>query len=120
MIPHLLEMGIAISLALGFAAVGEGVLRKRSRGALGWTQSFLVGAGVLAATLFPLSLLLPHGALRATLAVMALGVVRMAWFRVFGKADEAVGNVDSKRVGAGMGRWEFSNELHRYVELTHA
>ena len=46
-------------LALGFAAAGEAVLRRRSTGAVGWNESFLVGAGTCAAALFPLSLLLP-------------------------------------------------------------
>ncbi len=89
MIPHLPEMAIAIGLAVGFAAVGEIVLRRRSRRVVLWTESFLVGAGVLAATLFPLSLLWPHRALTITLALMGLALARVAWARFFDRADGA-------------------------------
>jgi hypothetical protein len=75
---------LAALLVAGFASVGELVLRRRSRGLEAWNESFLVGAAVAAAALFPLSLLFRRatlaivmGALAAALLTVALrGVVR--------------------------------------------
>ncbi|MFY9550174.1 MAG: hypothetical protein WAU32_03410 [Thermoanaerobaculia bacterium] len=64
------EIALALLSAAGFAATGELLLRRLSRGLIAWNESFLVGAGASAAALFPLSLALPHGALRATLVVL--------------------------------------------------
>jgi hypothetical protein len=58
-------------LVVGFIAVGEAALRRRSRSLASANESFLVGLAVCAGALFPLSLLLPHGALRAELTLMA-------------------------------------------------
>jgi hypothetical protein len=73
------EIGITAILTLGFSCTGEVILRRRSRSLGGWTQSFLVGLGVSAAALFPLSLVLPHDALQATAAALAVcTVLRLA------------------------------------------
>ena len=69
------EIGLTAILTLGFSCAGEVVLRRRSRSLGAWTQSFLVGLGVSAAALFPLSLVLPHGALQATAAALAVCTV---------------------------------------------
>ena len=78
-VPDLL---IAALLAAGFAAVGETTLRRCSRDVLAWNESFLVGMAVCAAALFPLSLLFPHGALVAELALMGSCVLTAAARRV--------------------------------------
>jgi hypothetical protein len=68
---HPAALGITLILAVGFTAVGETVLGRRSRDLRAWNESFLAGAGICAAALFPLSLLLPRSALRAELALIA-------------------------------------------------
>jgi hypothetical protein len=65
-----IDVALAAVLAIGFAAVGETALRRRSRDLASWNESFLVGMAVCAAALFPLSLLLPRAALRAELVLM--------------------------------------------------
>ena len=62
-------------LVLGFAMVGEALLGRASRDPNGWNESFLIGLGTCAAVLFPLSLLVPHGALLAELGLMILAAV---------------------------------------------
>jgi hypothetical protein len=74
-----LGMLVAALLAAAFAAAGELVLRRRSRDLVAWNESFLVGAGVAAAALFPLSLLLRHHAFRVELVLLgACFVARIA------------------------------------------
>jgi hypothetical protein len=97
MIVPLPEIAIAALLAAGFAAVGELVLRRRSRSAYSWNESFLVGAGTCAAALFPLSLIWPCGALRATLAALCLATGLVIARRVFRKASPS----DALPRGAG-------------------
>jgi hypothetical protein len=72
-VPELLLTGV---LAAGFAAVGEITLRRLSRSLAGANESMLVGMGVCAAALFPLSLALPRRALAAE--AMAIGAC-LAW-----------------------------------------
>ena len=73
------EVLVTALLVLGFACVGEVLLWRRSgRHLFAWNESFLVGAGTCAAALFPLSLVWPSGALRATLgAMIAAAAVRL-------------------------------------------
>jgi hypothetical protein len=68
---------ITILLATGFVAVGEAALRRRSRTLVGWNESFLSGAGVCAAALFPLTLVFPTAALQVELGMIA-GCVALA------------------------------------------
>jgi len=70
------EVLIAALLAAGFAAVGEAVLRRLSEGMAGASESMLVGMGVCAAVLFPLTLILAH---RAVLAEAVLLALCLAW-----------------------------------------
>jgi hypothetical protein len=49
--------------AAGMGSVAEIALRRRSADVFGWNESFLIGAGICAAVLFPLSVLVPRGAL---------------------------------------------------------
>ena len=70
-----LGIGIAGMLAAGFAFTGEAVLRRDSRTVVAWNDSMLVGMGICAAALFPLSLLWPGQALRLELALMAAGAM---------------------------------------------
>ncbi len=65
------EILITALLAAGFAAVGEVILRRPSRSAAGANESMLVGMGVCAAALFPLTLILPHDALLAEAILLA-------------------------------------------------
>lgn len=69
-------------LVLGFATVGEALLGRSSRDLFGWNESFLIGLGVCAAALFPLSLIAPHGALRAELGLMILSTASVAAWRL--------------------------------------
>ena len=64
------DVALTAVLAIGFAAVGETALRRRSRSLVSWNESFLAGMAFCAAALFPLSLLLPRSALRAELVLM--------------------------------------------------
>ncbi len=65
------EILITALLAAGFAAVGEIILRRPSRSAAAANESMLVGMGVCAAALFPLTLILPHHALVAEAVLLA-------------------------------------------------
>jgi hypothetical protein len=71
----LIEMGSALLIAFGFAAIGRLVLGQRSGSVYAWNDSFLVGAGISAAALFPLSYVFPRSALRITWAAIVLGAV---------------------------------------------
>lgn len=68
--------GTAASLlaAAGMASLAEIALRRRSADVFGWNESFLIGAGICAAILFPLSILAPRGALD----ILALSVLLAA------------------------------------------
>ncbi|HYX19498.1 MAG TPA: hypothetical protein VFA98_01475 [Thermoanaerobaculia bacterium] len=68
------------ALAVGFAAVGEAILRRRSRDLVSGNESFLVGMAVCGAGLLPLSLLFPRSALRVELALMGACLL-LALFR---------------------------------------
>jgi hypothetical protein len=85
---------LAVLLSLGFAAVGEALLARRSLDLPGWNESFLIGSGTCAALIFPLSLAIPRHALEVELVLMALAV---AWDRR--SAAPASGTV----FGAGRG-----------------
>jgi hypothetical protein len=71
----LVEMGSALLIAFGFAAIGRGLLGPRSGSVYAWNDSFLVGAGICAAALFPLSFVFPRSALRITWSAIVLGAV---------------------------------------------
>jgi hypothetical protein len=60
--------------ACGFAAAGDVLLRRRSAGALGWNEAFLVGAGSSAAVLFPLSLIAGRRALGVLMILLGLAI----------------------------------------------
>ena len=77
-----LELGITIALALGFACVGEIVLRRRSSRLASWNESLLTGMGACAAALFPLSFVFPTGAVLATAVLMLLAAARVAASRL--------------------------------------
>ena len=70
-----LNLAIALALAFGFAAVGDLLLRRPSRGLLAWNQSFIVGAGFAATLLFPLTLIFGPYTLKAILAALAIAAV---------------------------------------------
>ncbi len=68
-LPEILITGL---LTAGFAAVGEVLLGRLSRDVEDGNEAFLVGAGACGAAIFPLSLVLPHQAVIAMLAAMAI------------------------------------------------
>ena len=68
-------------LAAGFAAAGEVVLRRASHDLAEANEALLVGMGLLAALLFPLSLILPGHALGAELTLMGACLLRAIWVR---------------------------------------
>ena len=91
---HPAALLITFLLAAGFAAVGETVLWRRSRDLQAWNESFLAGAGICAAALFPLSLLFPRSALRTVLALIGASLVFTVVRRVRGPREpvRAVGD----------------------------
>lgn len=74
----ILGTAIAGLLALGFALVGECLLRRASRDLFAWNESFLIGVGTCAAALFPLSLTLPSRALDCELGLIAAAALAAA------------------------------------------
>ena len=72
MIPALLGSVLAVLLSLGFAAVGEALLARRSTDLPGWNESFLIGSGAAAALIFPLSIATPRHALDVELVLLAI------------------------------------------------
>lgn len=77
------ETALALAVACGFASLAELCLRRRSRDLLDWNESFLIGAGLAAAVLFPLSLLLPARALETVLVVLAVSAAAVALRTLF-------------------------------------
>jgi hypothetical protein len=78
----ILGLAMAGVLTLGFAAVGEAVLGRSSRDLAGWNASFLMGVGICAAALFPLSLALPGYALAAEFGAMILSALVLSVHRL--------------------------------------
>ena len=79
-------------LAGGFAAAGELVLRRSSRNLAEANEALLVGMGLLAALLFPLSLILPGHALGVELSLMAAALLGAIWVRRARSGRPAVAN----------------------------
>lgn len=74
---RLLEIGIALLLALECTAAGDLVIGRRSRSLVDANESFLAGLALATLALFPLSLLLPTHALTTVAAL--LGVAALVW-----------------------------------------
>jgi hypothetical protein len=89
MMPVLVATALSLVIAAGFAALGEVVLWRRSRDLFSWNESFLVGAGVSAAALFPLSLISGRYALAQILGALglALAIVVIRHWRARGRID---------------------------------
>ena len=69
---------LALTVGLGFAAAGEAILRRRSRGLAEANAALVAGMGACAAALFPLTLLSPRHALDVELFALAAAVVLAA------------------------------------------
>ena len=69
------ETLVTLLLAAVFGLAGDLVLARRSSSLREWIESFLVGAGVSAAALFPLSLALPGRGLGALASLLAAAAV---------------------------------------------
>lgn len=69
------ETGLAFLIAAELALVGELLLRRRSIRLSSWVESFLVGGGVAATALYPLSLVLPGRALEVLEFLIAAAAV---------------------------------------------
>jgi hypothetical protein len=80
--PEILGSLAAALLACGFAAVGEALLGRASRSVSAWNESFLIGMGICAAALFPISLVAPRGALAAELGVMVVAALAVSGRRI--------------------------------------
>ena len=91
MIPSPGSVATAGAVAFGFSAVGEVALRRRSAGAQGWNESFLVGGGLCSAALFPLSLVMGSQAVSATAILMGLAVIGVAVSRIRRRSREPRG-----------------------------
>lgn len=81
-----IEVGISAALAAAFACVGEVVLRRRSSEIASWNESLLVGMGMCAVALFPLSLVFPTGSVLATAILMLLASAWVATSRFLGRS----------------------------------
>jgi hypothetical protein len=88
-----LETGITAALAVGFACVGEIVLRRRSTALAAWNESLLAGMATCAAVLFPLSLVFPGGAVRATAVMLLLASAWVAARRLPGRPASSPGDL---------------------------
>jgi len=76
------EVLAATAVAAGYAFVGELALGRSSLRAAAWSSSFLIGAGICAAALFPLSLLVPSHAIDAEFVLLffaAAAAARRRW-----------------------------------------
>jgi len=82
MIHAILGSLLAALLSLGFAAVGEALLGRRSRDLPSWNESFLIGSGACAAFLFPLTLLARSHALTLEMVIIAIAVGAVLWRRL--------------------------------------
>lgn len=74
---------LAVVLLLGwsFASAGDLILGRRSRGFVELNEAFLVGLSAAAFLIFPLTLLMPHGALPALVVVLVVAVLARAFGR---------------------------------------
>jgi hypothetical protein len=95
-----LDVLAATAVAAGYAFVGEVGLGRTSRGAAAWSASFLVGTGIGAALLFPLSLLAPAHAVDAELALLLLAAAIAAWRRSRERRAPRLASSDSVRLPA--------------------
>jgi hypothetical protein len=80
-VTFLADVLAAAAVAAGYAFVGDLALGRPSHGAPAWSASFLIGAGLAAAFLFPLSLLAPAHAVDAELGLLLLAAAVAAWRR---------------------------------------
>ncbi len=87
-----LEIGISAALAVGFACVGEILLRRHSSVLASWNQSLLAGMGTCATALFPLSLVFPTGAVLATAILILLASAWVAMSRLFRRSEPSRGD----------------------------
>ncbi len=94
----------SLLVAAGMASLGEITLRRRSADVFGWNESFLIGAGICAAVLFPLSLLAPRRALDV-LAFSLLGAATVIPIRVVRARRERTAD-SAKARSAARGRWD--------------
>ncbi len=85
------EFLLTAVLAAAFAAVGELLMHRRARGLAEANEAMLAGMGACAAALFPLSLLLPHGALAAVATILASALIFSAGTRIFGRRGRSEG-----------------------------
>ena len=72
---------IVLLLAWSFVSAGDLLLGRRSRGLVELNEAFLVGLSAAAFLIFPLTLLLPHGALPALVVLLVLAVSARAFGR---------------------------------------
>jgi hypothetical protein len=89
---HPVEVLLSLLLGLCFALTGDLLVGRRSHGVFQWNESFLLGCGVSAAALFPLSVLLPHAALTAlACGLLAVGASQALARRVRGRPSRPSG-----------------------------
>jgi hypothetical protein len=78
----LTELAVVGAIAFAFASLGELILWRTMQSAPEWFEAFAIGAGVAAASLFPLSLIAGPHALRTTAAILlvssGISIVRHA------------------------------------------
>jgi len=92
----------ALLAAGGMASLAEIALRRRSKDVSGWNESFLIGAGICAAALFPLSLIAPRAALDvvAFSLLLAALLIPIRFARAF--RARAAGSEEGRAPGRGV------------------
>jgi hypothetical protein len=81
------ESLLTAAIALGFAAVGEVLTRRRIRSLADANEAMLAGMGVCAALLFPLTLLFRRHALEAEAVLVGAGLLVAAAGRIFRRRE---------------------------------
>ena len=95
-----LEILLTALLAAAFCAAGELVLRRLSQGLAEANEAMLVGMGVSAAALFPLTLAFPHGALVAEAVLLGLCLLCAAGARIHRRKPFRAPKSSSQEPGA--------------------
>ncbi len=74
---------LAVVLLFGwsFVSAGDLILGRRSRGFVELNEAFLVGLSAAAFLIFPLTLLMPHGAIPALVVILVVAVLARAFGR---------------------------------------
>jgi hypothetical protein len=94
MMTRIVVAGVTFVLAWAFAVLGDLILRRRAHGLQEWNESMLIGLGVCAAALFPLTILFPANALNVVAAAVITAVVLRVRIARYQRPQVAVPRLD--------------------------